>query len=206
MSSNFFIAIIIIIVANSSVLTVTSYLMHGNIVERTRRLWRLPLIDAILFLVLVVIWFSVLQPQNWLDIGAVCIYATVISFVASIEIPGYLLNHAYDDSIVCGLTELRSMLLRLKYSYDEFSAFKTKAQGLSLVLIQSGLNTLVFDFNKSCESTDNLDETIWKILLSELTSTIDSFFLRAKHPFPKLIDILSLAGMSFLLAQILRVI
>ena len=98
------------------------------------------------------------------------------------------------------------MLLRLKYSYDEFGGFKTKAQNLSPVLIQSGLNTLVSDFNNSCESTNNLDETIWEILLSELTTKIDSFFLRAKHPFPKLIDILSLAGMSFLLAQILRVI
>ena len=60
------------------------------------------------------------------------------------------------------------------------------------------------DFVIVCEKLKNLDINLWSLTLQETSDCIKDVTERSKHPFPKLIDILSLSGLSIILAQFLK--
>jgi hypothetical protein len=70
-------------------------------------------------------------------------------------------------------------------------------------LSKEQIDDLLFDYIKECDRTGNFDKFLWELSITEITSTIGRISSRSKHPIPKLIDILSLAGISFLIAQII---
>ena len=50
----------------------------------------------------------------------------------------------------------------------------------------------------------NLDKSLYEVTIKEIGEQIQQISARSKHPFPKLIEIMSLAGISFLLGQFLN--
>ena len=121
-----------------------------------------------------------------------------------IEIPGLLLLSRFDSTVVEGLGRVRRDLVTLSYSFDRLSQLRSTVTTNRETLRSAQVEELVDDFISSCERMKNLDKSFWSLLVTEVTSMINSFSEQSKHPFPKLIDIVSLAGLSFLLAQLLR--
>jgi hypothetical protein len=80
---------------------------------------------------------------------------------------------------------------------------KDKRNDSILLLKGESLEKLLDDFISFSERIENYNEKVWALTLSETSALIDYVTKRSKHPFPKLIDILALSGLSLLLAQFL---
>jgi len=133
-------------------------------------------------------------------------YDLVISYVIAIEIPGYFRILRYDEKCVVGLNELRKNLVKMRYSFELLGDLKEKVKGNSEILADENFGYILNDFISLCDQIKNLDINLWELTLSEITEVINRISQRTKHPFPKLIDILSLTGLSFLLAQVLKLL
>ena len=128
------------------------------------------------------------------------------SFVFAIEVPGYLYLMKHDDRLGNYLEEWRSEMVKLGYDFDQYDTVKSKsAEGVTM-LQEVSLNRLVNDFIENCGRMSNVDKGFWALVLGEVNRAIDEVQGRSKHPAPKLIDLLSLSGLSFVIAQILTVL
>lgn len=134
------------------------------------------------------------------------VYSLVAAFVIAIEVPGFLLLSRFDGMIVDALENIRKELVAIGYSFDHLVQLKTVSSANKEAVRSAGLYSLIEDFIGTCDRMKNLDKTFWGLVLSEVTHSARFFSERSKQPFPKLIDILSLAGLSFLLAQFLKLV
>jgi len=162
--------------------------------------------EGLSFPIIFVVLLSNYSPSLLFSFGVLLVYSIIAAYVCCLEIPGFFLISSFDEKVSKGLTELRTKLLPLKYDYinhiNEFNDASSENYALS---VDSNLFSLVGDFKKYCEEVENLNEKFWEILIAELTRSIAFYRERSKHPYPKLIEVLSLTGLSFLIAQFLHI-
>ncbi len=112
----------------------------------------------------------------------------------------------YDEKVLKYLGEERSEMVKLGYDFNQYDSLKSKsAEGVEM-LREVNLNRLISDFIEHCGRMSNVDKGFWTLVLGEVSLAIDKVQRRSKHPAPKLIDLLSLSGLSFIIAQLLRVL
>lgn len=93
----------------------------------------------------------------------------------------------------------------MPFSYDaSLENLKTRRNDSALLLKEENIDRLLKDFIAYCDKVNNFNERLWNLPLNESSSLIEEVTKRSKHPFPKLIDILALSGLSILLAQFLK--
>lgn len=131
-------------------------------------------------------------------------YAIIASYVISIEMPGYLILSRYDDKLLDALQDLRKKIISLNYNLGNISDLETFCQKNEKQLETVFISDVLNEFIKSCKTTKHLDTSLYEVALKEVGEAINTVSTRSKHPFPKLIEIMSLAGISFLLSQFLN--
>ena len=173
--------------------------------ERTKYLPFLFCVNMMVFVASILIGTTFVDFQI-INYVAFMIYSMIIGYVVTIEIPGYVLLSRYDSKLTTILQNIRRKSIQLNYNIDEIkdlrSYFDNNKQNLSSIIISD----LVESFLKRCETIKNLDKSLYEITVKELGEQIQFITSRSKHPFPKLIEIFSLAGISFLLMQFLNYI
>jgi hypothetical protein len=177
----------------------------GN--DRNKNVQYLGLVDIIVFAAVIALFMAVSYPASLLDEATMITYAEVISFVISVELPGYWILSKYDDQVVNLFTGIRTALLDLRITTSfatSFAEFKEVVNKSQEHLGALDVGKFVNQFVKLCEQTRSSNPAICDLVLHEVTLNIDSVSNRTKHPIPKLIDVLSLAGLSFLIAQGLK--
>jgi hypothetical protein len=172
--------------------------------NRTRFLWKLILLNGVIFSIGIVALVTIL-PQSSLNIASWVIYDFLISYVACIEVPAYLKISKHDENLVSILKDLRSNLVKMRFSFDtSLESLKKSKNENAVFLKEENLDGLLQDFIAVCDKIKNLNDNLWSLTLNETSNLIGEVTERSKHPFPKLIDILALSGLSVLLAQILK--
>lgn len=131
----------------------------------------------------------------------------VITYVLCIEIAAYLKISNFDEKLVDNLKGLRDVLIKMPFSFsDSFPELRIKKKDSASYLKGENLDSLLDNYISFSNKLGNYNEKVWTLTLSEMSSFIDEVSSRSKHPFPKLIDILALSGLSFLLAQFLKLL
>lgn len=172
--------------------------------NRTSFLWKLILIEGVVFSFGIVILIT-LMPQSWLNVLSWVVFDFLISYVFCVEIPGYLKILKFDRKAAKTLEELREELIKMRYSFgSSLEDLRKKVQGNVNILEEEKIKGLLSNFIVVCDRLGNLDLGLWSLALNETSSTLNEIEGRSKHPFPKLVDILSLSGLSILLAQFLQ--
>jgi hypothetical protein len=174
--------------------------------NRTRILWKLAVLDTSLFSVglMTLIFFL---PQSPLNILSWIVYDSLITYVLCIEVPAYLKISSFDDNLSGALKGIRKELVEMHFSFAvHLQNLKTQRDSNRLYLEGENLDNLLGDFIAFSNEIENLNENIWNLTLNETSNFIDEVTKRSKHPFPKLIDILTLSGLSLLIAQFLKLL
>jgi hypothetical protein len=192
------------VVVHTVVTGIASYLLYKSPSRRSRSLWPLTVIEGTAFAIGLPILYTLLRPQQTLETLSLVVYVAIGSFALILETPGYLMLSKHDEKTTRELDEIRSILIRTAFSFDEVAKLKSRSAKDQCVLEETGIGSLVDDFIVSCERMGNIDRSFWNTVLSELTRVIADVSNRSKHPVPKLVDILALTGLGFLLAQLLR--
>jgi len=181
-----------------------SFTLHASTSSRARLLWKLVAIDGVISTVIISSFFLLSSSLSILNTSAGIFYLLVGSFVFAIEVPGYLCLMKHDERIVNYLEEWRSEMVKLGYDFGQYGIVKSKsAEGVTM-LQEVNLNRLVNDFIEHCGRMSNVDKGFWSLVLGEVNRAIDEAQGRSKHPAPKLIELLSLSGLSFVIAQVLK--
>lgn len=162
-------------------------------------------LNGALFLV-GMLFLALVLPQSLLNILSWIIYDLIISYVVTVEIPGYLRLSKFDEVSIQSLRDIRKCLIKMRYSFKSLRDFEIAMKRNAGILSEEHVKDLLNDFADLCERMKNLDLNLWELTLSEITKAMSRISQRSKHPIPKLIDILSLAGLSLLLAQILKLL
>ena len=197
----------LVIIVHTVVVAILALFFRTSKDDRTRILWKLLLLQMVCFPAIIVGGLYFQYPTTILNLLSYIVYASVGAFVIGVEIPGFFLLSRFDARIVASLENIRNDLLPLGYvSPLNFSVLNNTLSEEKSILESIRLTRLVNDFVATCERIQNLDRPFWVLLLGELTRNIEFYADRSKHPSPKLIDVFSLAGLSFLLAQFLRTI
>jgi hypothetical protein len=173
--------------------------------DRQRTLWKLFFVSGFVFLLTLVpiAWFL---PLTTLNLLSWLVYATVLAFVVTIEIPGYIKLAKLDETYASSLEEIRSKLLSTKYDFKNFEPLKESFDRQTRLLPDETVTLHLKEFVDFTQRIKNIDDNLWALTIAEVTTAIDTISNRSKHPIPKVIDIVSLAGISFLLAQFLNLL
>lgn len=170
-------------------------------------MWKLFSLDAIGFVIVLPTMLLVLgEPQSTLTFLSILVYVAIGTFACFIEVPGYLILSSFDEGEIERLTQVRKALVKTGYSFDSLGKLKTKVETYGKTLQDLEINDLLTGFIESCERLKNLDRNYWSLTLTEITSKIDEIGKTSKHPIPKLVELVSLVGLSFLIAQFLRLL
>ena len=199
---DFLILIIVSVLVGFCVAIVWKKPKNGG--NRTNFLWKFILLNGIAFSFGLVLLVAAL-PQSSLNIVSWIVFDFLISYVFCVEIPAYEKILKFDQNAAKALKDLRGELIRMRYSFaNSLETLKKLAQDNASILEEENINGLLTDFIGVCDRLRNLDTNLWSLTLTETSSVLDEITRRSKHPFPKLIDILSLSGLSILLAQFLK--
>jgi hypothetical protein len=157
-----------------------------------RPLWRLIVAYEVVSTILTIGFYLLYTPRpSLLGLGAGMFYLLIGSFVFTIEVPGFLLLKRHDQSLL---------------DFKNFTSLKSRTSAGKDHLKDANLETFVDDFIEHSDQIQNIDKGLWTLTISEVNRAIDLVQGRSKHPAPELIEILSLSGLSFLIAQILRLV
>jgi len=174
--------------------------------NRTGSLWILVILNGLFFSIGLVILISVL-PQSPLNILSWIVYDFLITYVLFVEVPAYLKISSFDEKLTTILKSLREELIKMPFSFGaSLQNLKTKRKDNISYLKGENLDKLLEDFVEFSDKLGNLNEKLWGLTLDEISSFIDEVTKRSKHPFPKLIDIVALSGLSVLIAQMLKLV
>jgi len=181
--------------------------LHKSKSRRMGPLWRLIVAYAVVSTILIVGFYLLYTPRpSLLGFGAGMFYLLVGSFVFTIEVPGFLLLKRHDQSLLDFLEDWRSEMVRVGYDFKNFTSLKSKTSTGKDHFEDVNLEKSVDDFIEHSDQIQNIDKGLWTLTISEVNRAIDQIQGRSKHPAPELIEILSLSGLSFLIAQILRLV
>ena len=175
--------------------------------DRTKFLWKLFCIAGLSFFLSCLILLFFFLPQSNLFIFTWIVYDFLIAYVFFVEFPAYMRISKYDDECSNALNDLRSELTKIPFVGNAvIVSLKEKRSKYSSFLKRENTDQLLQDFILSCENMGNYNEHLWSLTLNEVSALIDDVKKRSKHPFPKLIDILALSGLSVLIAQFLKLL
>jgi len=139
------------------------------------------------------------------DLATINVFLIVGSFVTIVEVPGFILISNQDDKSVEVLSEVRKNLVSITFNFDHSLENLQSLQRANKVRLgEQNVSEVLDYFVKSCARIKNVDASLLNLTLSEINLSIREVSQQSKHPFPRLLDILSLAGLSFLIAQLLR--
>mgnify|MGYP007084710247 CR=1 FL=1 len=202
------VTVIILASAAHTLITVfAAYIACRKYSTREKSLWKLFGLDSFGFVVVLTAIFLIMgEPKNTLELLSRVVYAVVGTFAVLVEIPGYLILSRNDEMEIEQLTKVREALVKTGYSYASLDDLKKRVQTNTRTLEDLNLSDLLGEFVESCERMKNVDRNYWNLVLAEITYRIDDVSKRSKHPVPKLIELLSLAGLSFLIAQFLKML
>ena len=196
--------IVAVIAIHTVVLGALSFSAKRAKEDRTRLLWKLFILEMMTFPIALGFSYYFQPPISWLTTTADAVYSIVVAFVLGLEIPGFVLLSRFDEGIVSALEEVRKDIVILGYSFEHITQLKATIEKGKGSLSSAHVDGLLIDFIVSCDRMNNLDRNFWGLVLLEVTKASRYFAERSKHPSPRLIDVMSLAGLSFLLAQFLR--
>jgi len=191
---------------HSTVIIALAYWLRANKDNRKKLLWKLAILEVVVFPFVILAASYIQSPISMVAVLSDIVYSIVVTFVGTVEVPGFLLLSKFDGTIVDALENTRKELVIIGYSFDHLAQLNAIYTDNEENLRSASLYTLIGDFIGACERMKNLDKSFWALVIGEVTLSARSFSERSKHPFPKLFEILSLAGLSFLLAQFLRLI
>lgn len=130
---------------------------------------------------------------------------TIGVYVISIEIPGFLILSHYDEKSIEVLQIARGHLIESTFDFSpSIQRLQALIKKCKSRLEELHLYTNLNYFVKSSTQMNQINRSVLDLLLAEINQSIRSVSQKSKHPFPKLIDVLSLTGLSFLIAQLLR--
>lgn len=172
--------------------------------ERTKSLPILFAINSAAFIVLVFIITAYSDSKEGVDFLAFMAYSVLGTYVAAIEIPGYLILSRFDGKLSDDLQSIRKGVVSLNFESTDMGILETRTSSMKSRLKELLLDDVVENFVASYKRMQQVDRTLYDITLKELGENIQHVSNRSKHPFPKLIEILSLAGISFLIGQFLN--
>jgi hypothetical protein len=170
-------------------------------------------LSHIFLLNLAVFYLGLISVQLWLDNdesnlqNSVTVYSllTIGIYVASIEVPGFLILSRYDEKSIEVLQIARGYLIESTFSFSpSIRRLQALIKEYRSRLEELHLHTNLDYFIKSSTQMNQSNRSFLNLLLAEINQSIRSVSQKSKHPFPKLIDVLSLTGLSFLIAQLLR--
>ncbi len=195
-----------VVVVNLFLVGFFAYALHGSKSSRNGPLWKLVVIHGIVSTVSVPVFYLCMSSLSVLNLSTGIFYLLVGSFVFTIEVPGYIQLARHDERTLTNLEEWRSEIVKLGYDFDQYESLKSKTAQNVTVLQETNLNRLVSDFIAHCGRMGNVDKAFWALVLGEVNRAVDEVQERSKHPAPKLIELLSLSGLSFIIAQLLKVL
>lgn len=175
--------------------------------HRTDRTRRMPILFGInlgIFLIGAFIGINYFEFTKILDLVSFLGYLIISCYVVAIEIPGYILLSRYDQRLADAMQNIRRQTISLNYDFGNLSTLQSTCQTNRTELESVSIYDILEEFVKRCTIIGNLDSQLYNLALKELGEQIKSVSERSKHPFPKLIEIMSLAGISFLLGQFLN--
>lgn len=184
-----------------SIIIISMGFLHRK--DRTRVLPFLYIINLGIFLTASFIGPIYYDVSKIIDLIIFFGYVIIASYVISIEIPGYIILSRYDDKLLDVLQDIRRKTVSLKYNLEKITDLQTLYQKNRKQLETIFVYDMLEEFTKSCSVIKNLDTSLYEVTLKEVGDRIGSVSERSKHPFPKLIEVMSLAGISFLLSQFL---
>ena len=172
---------------------------------RQQRLWKLWVTDCCGFLLVLIVLLYVLgEPQTVLRLLSFLVYIMIGAFVTFVEVPGYLILYKNDEEEGKQLAKVREALIKIGYSFASLDELRRTVQENAGSLHDARLDDLVTGFVESCKRLGNLDRGYWNLTLAEITLKIDDLSKSSKHPIPKLVDLMSLAGLSLMIAEIFK--
>lgn len=198
------IAVILILLFGSFFCALIGWKKPKSKSDRTNILWKLAILNISAFSsgLIALVYFL---PQSSLNILSWVVYDFLITYVLCVELPAYLRISNFDDKFVDILKGLRKELIEMPFAFDDhLRNLKTKRNSAISSLKGENLDNLLENFIAFSDKIENYNEKVWALTLSETSALIDEVAKRSKHPFPKLIDILALSGLSLLLAQFLN--
>ena len=197
----------IFIICYSLILFITWRISRNSTKGRKTSLSHLFLLNLAMFylgLIAVHLWLNNKEP-NLQDFMIVYGLLTIGIYVASIEVPGFLVLSHYDDKSIGVLQIAREYLIESTFNFSpsiqhlQVLVKKHKSR-LEELHLYANLNYFI----QSSTQMSQINRSVLNLLLAEINQLVRSVSQKSKHPFPKLIDILSLTGLSFLIAQLLR--
>ncbi len=180
------------------------YALSSSQSSRNRPLWKLVGTYGLVSTVSIIIFYLTTSAPSVLNLSTGVFYLLVAAFVFTIEVPGYIQLRRFDERILTYLEDWRNEMVTLGYDFNQYESLRSNSSKGVGLLKEVNLNRLVNDFIEHCGRMKNLDKPFWALVLGEVQRVIDEVQERSKHPAPKLIELLSLSGLSFIIALLLR--
>jgi hypothetical protein len=125
-----------------------------------------------------------------------------------VEVPGFLLNLAYDKQTEDTLQTIADILLDVRFSPTEENRrrLNASAEARRGILNQSQLGSFISKCAVEFVRLGNVDSALLNILTQQVYREQMKVADRSKHPFPVLIQLLGLSSVVFVLAEILAIL
>lgn len=161
---------------------------------------------ALLYIGIIAVYFLWNASPNIADFITIYGLLVIAVYVVTIEVPGFLMISRYDEVSVDLLEEVHRNLILSVASFEPSipileGMLQENKDRFNELLVFENLNYFVAS---SKEMNPQINKSILDLLLYDINQTVRKTADSSKHPFPKLIDVLSLAGLSFLIAQLLK--
>lgn len=197
----------VVVLANLSIAGFFVYSLQRSRSRRTRPLWKSVTAYGGISTVFVGAFYLLSNPRpSLLGLSAGMLYLLIGSFVATIEVPGYLFLRRRDQRVLDYLEDWRTEMVKVGYDFGNYSTLKSKSEEGKAILEEVGTYRFVADFIEYSGRIQNVDKGLWTLTLGEVNRAMEAVQGRSKHPAPELIEIFSLSGLSFLIAQVLRLV
>lgn len=179
---------------------------HAAKEERQRLLTPLFIFNSIMFSALVAVitlWhnFSPTITQFITIYGLL----TIGVFVVTIEVPGFVLLNNFDKKSVAVLREIKTGMIKSRSTFSEgIEGIHNTLVSNKQILTELHAYDQIDYYETSSNEMNQSNTSIFDLLLMSLNQWMKECEEKSKHPFPKIVDIFSLAGLSFLIAQLLK--
>ena len=197
----------ILIICYSLVLFIAWTIFKNSAKGRNKSLSYLFLLNVAMFylgLIIIHLWLNnkELSLQDFITVYG---FLTIGVYVASIEVPGFLILSHYDEKSIEVLQIIQKYLIKGTFSFSSsIQSLQALIKKYKYRLEELYLYANLKYFIQSSNQMKQINRSVLDLLLAEINQSVRSVSQKSKHPFPKLIDILSLTGLSFLIVQLLR--
>ena len=182
--------------------------------HRKRRLvWPLSLnlAAAVVILLLALTRPSTLMSMNPFGVGQQELFLTlvlVLVFALFVEVPGFLLNVAYDKEKEDALQSIAEVLLDVRLSPTDGNRTKLRdlARSREAILEEGRLGKFISKCAAEFVTIGNSDTSLLNTLTEEVRREQRNVSERSKHPFPTLVQLVGLSGFAFVLGEILAIL